>query len=590
MIVTMKKVTVVCLAAERDATTAALSGLGTLHVVPVTPPASVDLEEARRRRASLGRVLHDLEARKAEAAPAAQPGDPALLLEQAEAALEALKKDAERGQELIQGIAQLRPWGAFSPELLKAIRGDGWHVVFCSCPSGRAPALPEGAFRLTCGKAGGQQRFLVFSRESLDEAELPRAVFSQGLDLRELERELAALEARRAEWQLQLDELAAAHLSTLQKHAAELAGREDFLRARDSMGQSGEAISWMSGYIPEGRLGRLLEAARQHGWAVLHEEVAADDPQVPTSLDIPRRFRMAQLIFDFIGVLPGYNEIDVSIPLLIFLSLFCGMLVGDAGYGALLVGAALVMWLRSPAGSRRDPLRLMLVMSGSILFFGALSGNWFGLPKEVLPLPFRGIPWLRDDANADHIRLLCFCIGALHLSLARIWNSVLSRSVRGSLGHLGWALFLWANFFTVRMLLITGGELPGFVRWMYALATVMILTCSVNWRDMGDVIYMPFNFINSLVDVLSYIRLYAVGLSGFYIASNFNAMSHSLWNASPWLIPAGLLVLLIGHCLNIALCGMGVLVHGIRLNTLEFSGHLGLNWSGKPYRPLRRPS
>lgn len=589
MIVTMKKVTVVCLAAERDTTTAALSSLGTLHVVPVIPPASADLEEARRRRDLLGRVLHHLASRKVEAIPASS-ADPALILAQAELALDELKKGFERGQELAQGIAQLRPWGAFSPDLLESIRQGGWHVVFCSCPVGRVPVLPEGCFLLPCGAGRGQQQFLVFSRESLDEVELPRAVFSQGQDLRGLERELGVLEARRAELAVQLDELAATHLPALQKYAAELAGREDFLRARDSMGQSGEALSWISGFIPEGRLGRLLEAARQHGWAVQHEDVAADDPQVPTSLDIPRRFRMAQLIFDFIGVLPGYHEIDVSIPLLIFLSLFCGMLVGDAGYGALLVLAGLVMWLRSPSGSQRDPLRLMLVMSGSILLFGALSGNWFGLPKELLPLPFRGIPWLRDDANADHIRLLCFCIGALHLSLARIWNSILSRSVRGALGHLGWAVFLWSNFFTVRMLLITGGELPGFVHWMYVVATVMILTCSVNWRDMGDVIYMPFNFINSLVDVLSYIRLYAVGLSGFYIASNFNAMSQSLWNTSPWLIPAGLLVLLVGHCLNIALCGMGVLVHGIRLNTLEFSGHLGLNWSGKPYRPLQRPS
>ena len=86
--------------------------------------------------------------------------------------------------------------------------------------------------------------------------------------------------------------------------------------------------------------------------------------------------------------------------------------------------------------------------------------------------------------------------------------------------------------------------------------------------------------------MLSYIRLYAVGLSSLCIAQSFNEMSLKIWQGSFWLLPVGLIVICVGHCLNIALAAMGVLVHGIRLNTLEFSGHLDLSWGGKPYRPL----
>ena len=86
--------------------------------------------------------------------------------------------------------------------------------------------------------------------------------------------------------------------------------------------------------------------------------------------------------------------------------------------------------------------------------------------------------------------------------------------------------------------------------------------------------------------MLSYIRLFAVGLSSAYIANSFNSMAMSLSAGNPWLIPVSLLVLAVGHALNIALACMGVLVHGVRLNTLEFSGHMDLSWSGKPYKPL----
>jgi V/A-type H+-transporting ATPase subunit I len=90
------------------------------------------------------------------------------------------------------------------------------------------------------------------------------------------------------------------------------------------------------------------------------------------------------------------------------------------------------------------------------------------------------------------------------------------------------------------------------------------------------------------VDVLSYIRLFAVGLSSFYIAKSFNDMGAMVLGLHPWLFPAAAIVILFGHLLNIALGFMGVLVHGIRLNTLEFSNHMELTWSGKPYKPLRK--
>jgi V/A-type H+-transporting ATPase subunit I len=95
--------------------------------------------------------------------------------------------------------------------------------------------------------------------------------------------------------------------------------------------------------------------------------------------------------------------------------------------------------------------------------------------------------------------------------------------------------------------------------------------------------------VNNFVDVVSYVRLYAVGMATFALASSFNTMIFPQGAERSWIVTGIMAVILIlGHALNFILAGMGVMVHGIRLNTLEFASHLGLTWSGIPYTPFRR--
>jgi len=125
--------------------------------------------------------------------------------------------------------------------------------------------------------------------------------------------------------------------------------------------------------------------------------------------------------------------------------------------------------------------------------------------------------------------------------------------------------------------------------YLYGAGLALVVLFSVDWKDPGGVFQFPFNVIGSFTDVLSYIRLFAVGMAGASIALNFNAMGASIAKSSPYYIVFGVLVVLIGHALNLALCVMSVLVHAIRLNTLEFSNHSGLTWSGSPFKPFAKP-
>ena len=609
MIVPMKKVTIACLTKERQATVRELQRLGTMHIVPLSQPVSEALDTLRRQQDMLSKVLNRMKAILSEKGISpAQPVSPQMdcdsALQEFQVLLEEERKNSDDLLQVHKAQEQLAPWGSFSRKQLETLEAHGLHVALCMASESHLPAVPKGGVLRTVSKINDTVYFALFSPTPLELNSLPLAPLPKETDLKSWNDREKKLTEWLHEIRAKLQELAHTHYLAMADFASTIEERIAFAKARDGMASS-KALSFLRGYLPSDTVDEMREAAARHGWAIRYEEVPDDDTDAPTKLQIPKPFRMAQAIFDFVGILPGYHETDVSVSMLIFLSLFCGILVGDAGYGTLFT--ILVLWLRSKVKDpqKRLGINLLLTMSITILVYGALTCNWFAIPADKLPKWMNICPWMCN--NDEHIQLLSFFIGAFHTSLAHAWCAVKAartirlseddtgaflRKLREAAGHIGWGLFLWANFGMTRLLVVQGkdvSELEAPFVWLYAIGFVFILLFSIDWRDMGAVIYSPFGFINSFVDVLSYIRLFAVGLSGIYIANSFNDMAmglHSL-NMPVITIPAAILILAVGHLLNIAMAFMSVLVHGIRLNTLEFSGHLGLNWSGKAYKPLK---
>lgn len=595
MIERMKKIAIVCLADEQEQSLQALRRLASVHVIPQVQEVSGDLESRRAERAeleSLKNFLASLEIGKARPSRASSS-------EASECRQDCLrlwdtwKRKTDELSQLDDAIRNLEPWGQFSRETLERLQARGWHYALISRNNfpgaekwfSELPGKPDGAVELVVACSEDKIFSLVISPESLDGLDLPRATFPMGDDLGELK-------SRREETRRIVDESIAAlkdhainDAEALESESRRLENEEAFFAARDGMGRSGSRLCFLQGFVPDENLEALTACARKNCWALRVEEVAEDDPEVPTKIVFPKHFGMAKTVLDFIGVLPAYNEADISVAVLIFLSIFCGMLVGDAGYGVIFCG--LTAWglckvTKSGDEEKIHGMQLLLGMSVCTLIWGALSGNWFGLQ-------FGGISWLTDnDRGQLNTQLFCFFLAAIHLSLAHLWKARLDTGIRARLGNLGWAIFLWANFFTVKALLIDHSfanfTIP---TYMYGIGGALIVLCGINWTSMGDVIYSPFTFINSVGDVLSYIRIYAVGLSSVYIARAFNDMGAMVWSGNKLLLPIGLAVILAGHMLNIAMAAMSVLVHGIRLNTLEFSGHIGVEWGGREYRPFK---
>ena len=120
---------------------------------------------------------------------------------------------------------------------------------------------------------------------------------------------------------------------------------------------------------------------------------------------------------------------------------------------------------------------------------------------------------------------------------------------------------------------------------------LLVLLFMTPWQELKtewmDHVMLPLSLVNGFVDVVSYVRLYAVGMATLALASSFNEMTLGGTGERSVMVTALMIVVLVlGHALNFVLAGMGVLVHGIRLNTLEFASHLGMTWSGIPYAPF----
>jgi len=593
MIVPMMKTTIVCLNSDRQNALENLGRLGVLHVkLETMPAASAQRQQFEQQIAAVEKTCATLLPFAGAPAAGGVCGSPSEIVKKV-AEQDELRADcAVRQDALLRQRKALEPWGDFDPATVAAIRQGGVKVAFClGTPAQLEAATAEYTTQVIC-EDKGKCYFVVFSPTSLDDGKLPLAILPENTSLSQIDREVNELASQKASVEDELRTLAAA-MPKLREYRAELQEKLEFQTNCEGMGQAGE-LAYISGFVPQPDLKKLKDAAARYGWALQAEAADRDDHAVPTLVVIPKLFRVIEPMIKFLGISPGYNETDVSGCILFFLTIFFGMIVGDAGYGTLFLVVAAIAWFKFTDPKIRLAIKMLVVFSIATVIWGGLSGAWFGIEVPGRPRFFKGIEWLTDEHVKDaHIQLICFTLAIAHLTIGRLWRAVLRlNSVRWLMTQLGWICILWGNYFIALKLLVMPGAIPTFVMYLYIAGAALIMVFGIHWHELGEIFEFPFGVIGSFVDILSYIRLFAVGMSGAYIASSFNGMAGGLFHQSSLLMTIlgstlAVIILLGGHGVNLALAGMGVLVHGVRLNVLEFSNHVGLGWGGHPYQPFR---
>ena len=334
----------------------------------------------------------------------------------------------------------------------------------------------------------------------------------------------------------------------------------------------------------------------QAGVLYLKEEATTEE-NPPIQFKNNKFVRMFETLTDMYGR-PSYDGFDPTPFISVFFLLFFAFCMGDAGYGLVLVIAGLLL---KKVPSFKDMAPLVVTLGVGTVVVGFLFHNFFSMDISQWPLfePVKGIFIPAQIAGNDASMILALAVGILHICIAMVVKTIHATRTKGfaaSLGTWGWTLLIVGGII-VAAVSFAGVLNATATKWVViVLGVVSALGIFVfndpkrnKFANVGMGLWDTYNMITGLMgDVLSYLRLYALGLAGSMLGMAFNDMGKMVLgdgsNFALW-IPFALLVL-VGHTLNIAMCALGAFVHPLRLNFLEFFKNAGYEAGGRKFNPL----
>ena len=587
MIVPMKKATILFETGDAEATVKYLRTLGVLHVEHQNLPEGRDIS-ALQEKVALINSSFDVLNRATASEKNIQPqntitGD---WIAVANSIIELGKRQEQResSSRTITGqINEWEHWGDVDLNQILHLRQKGIYLTLYQVPVKEIRSFPDDVIVKTIFTAGNIAHCVTISRRQFDCTFLEIIPPKQSLSL---------LKSRLAEDNKVMETIkgdvikSACFYEALLEIEKKLKKEIEFQQVVSGMGKEGP-ISYVSGYIPSDGEGHLVETARSRKWGIVISE-PSDDDNVPTLLRNPEWVGRIKPVLELLGLTPGYRELDVSMLFLIFFAIFFGILIGDAGYGLVYILLTLGLQKKMKLNTEmKTTVSLFYLLGSCAIIWGVLTGTFFG-QTWLLNLGFKPLVPQLNDAN--FMQTFCFFLGALHLSIAHSWQAYLKFPSLKALADVGWICVLWTAFFVARTIIL-GEAFPSWGIWLFAAGIVLVILCTNPQahvlRGIGDGLgTVALSLMNNFTDVISYIRLFAVGLATLAIAETTNTLSSGLGDGIAALA-AGVVIILIGHSLNIILGPMSVLVHGVRLNVLEFSGHANVTWSGFTFDPLK---
>ena len=483
--------------------------------------------------------------------------------------------------QLIQQINDWQDWGDFQPESIRRLAEKNIYVGLYKIPQKDLPKLPKDLVIEKISLKAGMAYCAVVSLERID------------LGLKELELPRLSLDSMQK--RLQEDKKVMEHIGAelnkclcyqggLKEVKKSLQKDIEFQQTLNGMAQISTLV-YLIGYAPKDKEAQLLSLAAKEEWGTFITEPLPED-NVPTLIRNPRWASLINPVFKLMEVVPGYRELDVSPIFLLFLALFFGMIIGDAGYGAIYF--ALTFLAQRKYGVKvkeKNVFFLFYLFSFCAIIWGLLTGTVFG-QQWYLARGFKALaPALN---NAKFLMAFCFLLGAFQLSLAHGWQALRKLPSLTALADIGFICLLWVGFLLAKMFIL-GDAFPAIGPWLAWIGITLIIIFVSPQKNFLKTIgaglgTLALGLVGNFGDVVSYIRLFAIGLAGVAVADSVNALAA----VASGNIIAKMLILFLGHSINIILGPISVLVHGIRLNVLEFSLlHANVTWSGLAYKPLK---
>ena len=485
----------------------------------------------------------------------------------------------------------VRVWGDWDR---KALAETGLALHFYSVPAKKFESGWEQDYAIQTVEDDGKTCWFVIVGDNagFPLKELPEPSQELGAleeEIRKQEEDIAAyaasLEARKAE------------IPALQKDLAEKqAGLSRALASAAGESAAENLLSVFEGFAPAG-CDASLEKDFDAMSLVWFKDAAVLEDNPPIEFRNNKFVKMFEVLTDMYGR-PAYNGFDPTPYIAVFFMLFFAFCMGDAGYGLILI--ALGFGLKKALGDL-SPLVVTLGVATTVI--GFLFHTFFSMDIAQWQMfqPIKGIFLPSKIAGYDGTMVLSLIVGIVHLCIAMVVKTYTATKQNGftnSLGTWGWTLLIVGGVIVGTFALlgvIDKGITKTIIIVLGVLSAIGIFLLNDIHRNplanIGSGLWETYNTVTGLLgDVLSYLRLYALGLAGSMLGKAFNDIGSMVLgdggSIGMW-IPF-ILIVLVGHTLNIAMAALGAFVHPLRLNFLEFFKNSGYEAAGRNYNPLKK--
>lgn len=601
MIAKMKKLTFLVYHKEYDAFLNHIRDLGVIHVLMKSQGAAENsaLQESIRwssRYASAIKFLQGLSGTAVHNQGDVLKGKEALL------AVETLQQEdqhlSQRLQTAEKELALLEPWGDFDLKNVKCLHDAGYQIGFYLCSDKQfSQEWIDKYNAVVINRVGAKVYFVTITPNHLmveldvEAARLPETSLSS------LKERLEMIHKEQEQIDTRLKQLAETVIPDLQAAQVDLHAQIEFSKvvlSTDALADN--KLMLLEGWAPSERVEEIKHFLSE---SEVYYEIAEPKPEenVPICLNNKGFFRLFEPIMR-LYMLPKYNELDLTPFFAPFFMLFFGLCLGDSGYGLFMLLAVTIYRLiaKNITATMKPVLTLVQLLGVSTMACGLLTGTCFGFNLYEIQLPF--FQSLKETISLDNQQMfnLSLILGGVQIIFGMILKAVnqsIQFGFKYAVGTIGWLLILvsTAIAFAAPGFMSMGGNihliflvLGGLMAYLYNSPDKNIFV------NLGLGLWDSYNMATGLLgDILSYVRLFALGLSGGILASVFNSLAVGM---SPDNVIAGpivmVLIFVIGHAINIFMNVLGAMVHPMRLTFVEFFKNAGYEGGGKEYKPFKK--
>ena len=593
-ILQLNKVTIFARSENKDTLLEGLQQQGCMHLIFLQPqhkePEKAPTEHAEDVYQAL-RYLLDVRKIRHQVSDASQFDLEAVVAQTLENK-QRLRDVGDQRDFLMQRIADLEPWGHFElpPEGMA-----GYCFWFYIIPHNKMKELYDLEYPWQVVYKDHRQSYVVvIAQEEPPATALPVARTHTGsVSLNELRRQLDQCIVEFEEAQAEHQSLTR-WISLLTKNFNRAEDRAA-LRYADSQLLHQDELCVLQGWVPQQDLSTVKDFVEENGFAMLTEEPNEDD-EPPTYMQNPESVSGAQDLVSFYQT-PGYSTWDPSQIVFYSFALFFAMILADAGYSLILGLVIVYFWKRmgsSPAGLRFRKLSVAVLSTSFI--YGVLVGGYFGLQLSEDSLVYK--LKILELEDFDTMMRLSIFIGCVHIAIANLAIIHKARTFSERAKPLGWiaviygGLGLWFGKTGIGPMWLesasTGLMIIGFGLIVLFASQRNVNSFKAILLRIVDGLMALTNFTKLFGDILSYLRLFALGLASSSLAVTFNQLAEQVREGVSGLgLLLAILVLLLGHGINLGLGIISGFVHGLRLNFIEFF-NWGVAEEGYPFRAFAK--